>query len=80
MLQNIAAKLGTAGVVMEETGLTLQDVKTARMVTTTEEGFTLRKFIMSATTTQLIDLTKLHIKVTTLIQGDRPQMLHFSSA
>ena len=62
---------------MEETGLTLQDVKTARMVTTTEEGFTLRKFIMSATTNQLIDLTKLHIKVTTLNQGDRPQMLHF---
>ena len=48
---------------MEETGLTLQDVKTARMVTSVEEGLTLHKFIMSATTTQLIDLTKLHIKV-----------------
>ena len=58
---------------MEETGLTLMDVKLARMISGSEEGLTLRKFVMSATPTQLMDLTKLHMKVSLL---DKPS--HFA--
>ena len=55
--------MGSSGTVFEETGMTLLDLKAAKLVTGTEEGLTVRKFLNAAKPSQLIDLNKLHIKV-----------------
>ena len=62
-VQEFGVKLGSSGSVFEDTGMTLLDLKTAKMVTGTEEGMTVRKFLSAAKPSQLIDLNKLHIKV-----------------
>lgn len=43
--------------------MTVLDLKAAKMVTGTEDGLTVRKFLSSAKPAQLMDLSKLHIKV-----------------
>ncbi len=43
--------------------MTMLDLKAAKMVTGTEDGLTVRKFLNSAKPAQLMDLSKLHIKV-----------------
>lgn len=64
--QDFGTKLATIGSVMEETGLTLLDLKSAKMLTGTEDGMTVRKFLMSGKPLQLMDLSKLHMKVSML--------------
>ena len=48
---------------LEDTGLTLLDLKTAKMVTGTEDGLTVRKFLMAAAPAKIVDLSKLQLKV-----------------
>ena len=43
--------------------MTLLDLKAAKMVSGIEDGLTVRKFLNSAKPAQLMDLSKLHIKV-----------------
>ncbi len=62
-MQEFGTKLGTSGGVLEETGVTLLDLKAAKMVTGTEDGLTVRKFMVAAKPAQLMDLCKLHMKV-----------------
>ena len=62
-MQDFGTKLGTVATSLEETGLTLLDLKTAKMVSGTEEGLTVRKFLIAATPAKLLDLSKLQLKV-----------------
>lgn len=48
---------------LENTGLTLLDLKTAKMVTGTEDGLTVRKFLIAAAPAKIVDLSKLQLKV-----------------
>lgn len=48
---------------LEDTGLTLLDLKTAKMVTGTEDGLTVRKFLIAAAPAEIVDLSKLQLKV-----------------
>ena len=57
------------GTILEETGLTMTDLKAAKMVNGTEEGLTVHKVMVSASTNQLINLSKLHVKVGHITQG-----------
>ena len=53
--------------VLEETGLTMLDLKTAKMVTGREEGLTVRKFLIAAPPAKILDLSKLQLKVCVLL-------------
>lgn len=61
--QNFGTKLNTVANTLEETGLTLLDLKTAKMVTGTEDGLTVRKFLIAAAPAKIVDLSKLQLKV-----------------
>ncbi|KAL0031101.1 hypothetical protein WJX77_003837 [Trebouxia sp. C0004] len=61
-VEDLGTKLNTFCGVFEETGMTMLDLKAAKMVTGTEDGLTVRKFLNSAKPAQLMDLSKLHIK------------------
>ena len=74
-VQEFGIKLGSSGSVFEDTGMTLLDLKIAKMVTGTEEGMTVRKFLTAAKPSQLIDLNKLHIKVSRVTRFSTCQQL-----
>ena len=62
-MQDFGTKLNTVATVLDDTGLTLLDLKTAKMVSGTEEGLTVRKFLIAAPPGKILDLTKLQLKV-----------------
>lgn len=43
--------------------MTLLDLKAAKMVTGTEDGLTVRKFLIAAAPAKIVDLSKLQLKV-----------------
>ncbi|DBB10139.1 TPA: hypothetical protein ACH3X3_001723 [Trebouxia sp. C0006] len=61
-VEDFNTKLNTFCGVFEDTGMTVLDLKAAKMVTGTEDGLTVRKFLNSAKPAQLMDMSKLHIK------------------
>ena len=63
VMQDFGTKLNMVANALEDTGLTMLDLKTAKMVTGTEDGLTVRKFLTAAAPAKIVDLSKLQLKV-----------------
>lgn len=73
VMQDFGTKLNTVANALEDTGLTLLDLKTAKMVTGTEDGLTVRKFLIAAAPAKIVDLSKLQLKVGSALSGQTAQ-------
>ena len=62
-MQDFGQKLHAVASALEDTGLTLLDLKAAKMVAGTEDGLTVRKFLIAAAPAKIVDLSKLQLKV-----------------
>ena len=69
VMQDFGTKLHTVANALEDTGLTLLDLKTAKMVTGTEDGLTVRKFLVAAAPAKIVDLSRLQLKVRSAVSS-----------